>query len=166
VTPFRLEAAQPADAAAIAALRSAVADDLTVKHGEGHWSHTATEKGVRADMRRSTVYVARDNDRIVATLALTTRKPWAIDRRYFSGVKRPSYMLSLAVAPPLQGQGIGRQCIEAAKVICREWPADALCLDAYDTGAGAGEFYHKCGFTEVGRGIYRNMPLIFFEMMM
>ena len=68
------------------------------------------------------------------------------------------------VAPQLRTSAT--QCIDASKVICREWPADALCLDAYDTGAGAGEFYRKCGFTEVGRGTYRNMPLIFFELLM
>jgi len=52
---------------------------------------------------------------------------------------------------------------KAAVEACRNWPADALCLDAYDTDAGAGEFYRKCGFTEVGRAVYRNTPLIYFE---
>ena len=57
----------------------------------------------------------------------------------------------MAVDPSRQGTGVGRRCIAEAVTICRAWPADSLCLDAYDADAGAGEFYRKCGFTEVGR---------------
>jgi len=39
-------------------------------------------------------------------------------------------------------------------------------LDAYDTAAGAGEFYRKCGFEEVGRVIYRGTPLIYYQMLL
>ena len=71
----------------------------------------------------------------------------------------------MAVDPSRQGTGVGRRCIAEAVTLCRAWPADALCLDAYDADAGAGEFYRKCGFTEVGRATYRNTPLIYFEML-
>jgi hypothetical protein len=46
-----------------------------------------------------------------------------------------------------------------------QWPADAIRLDAFDAEAGAGGFYSKCGFREVGRVSYRNVPLIYFEML-
>jgi len=39
-------------------------------------------------------------------------------------------------------------------------------LDAYDAQAGAGEFYRKCGFEEVGRVIYRGTPLIYFQLLL
>ena len=71
----------------------------------------------------------------------------------------------MAVDPARQHAGIGRACIEEALEIARDWPADAVCLDAYDTPAGAGDFYRKCGFTEVGRAEYRGTPLIYFEML-
>jgi hypothetical protein len=45
----------------------------------------------------------------------------------------------------------------------REWPADAIRLDAYDGASGGGPFYRKCGFTEVGRTVYRSTPLVYFE---
>lgn len=102
----------------------------------------------------------------MATFELATKKPWAIDRRYFTDVKRPLYLLGMAVDPERQRTGIGRQCIAQAVEVCRMWPADALCLDAYDADAGAGVFYRKCGFTEVGRATYRNTPLIYFEWLM
>ena len=46
----------------------------------------------------------------------------------------------------------------------QKWPGDAIRLDAYDSQAGAGEFYRKCGFREAGRASYRGTPLIYFEM--
>jgi GNAT superfamily N-acetyltransferase len=158
-----LSIATPDEAEAVAALRNAVASVLTARHGIGHWSSVSSERGVRSSMKRSSIFVARDNGRIVATLELATKKPWAIDRRYFTAVTRPLYLLAMAVDPVQQRAGLGRQCIDQAVQICRTWPADALCLDAYDAEAGAGEFYRKCGFTEVGRATYRNTPLIYFE---
>lgn len=160
-----LTIAAEADAAAIAALQNAVASELTERFGIGHWSSVATERGVRASMKRASIFVVRDDRDIAATLTLATRKPWAIDRKYFTPVERPVYLLAMAVDPVRQRAGIGRACIEEALEIARDWPADAVCLDAYDTPAGAGDFYRKCGFTEVGRAEYRGTPLIYFEML-
>jgi hypothetical protein len=39
-------------------------------------------------------------------------------------------------------------------------------LDAYDAAAGAGDFYAKRGFPEVGRVTYRGTPLIDFELLL
>jgi GNAT superfamily N-acetyltransferase len=161
----KLREAADGDALKIADLRSAVADTLTKRFGPGHWSGVATEKGVRLDMRISKVFVARHGGRVVATLRLTTRKPWAIDPAYFSASMRPLYLLSMAVVPDLQRQGIGRQSMEQVREICRRWPADAVRLDAYDAPAGAGMFYAKCGFKNVGRAEYRGCPLLYFEWM-
>jgi GNAT superfamily N-acetyltransferase len=108
--------------------------------------------------------VAHAGSAPVATLTLSTRKPWAIDTRYFSPARRPLYLTAMEVSPELQRQGIGRKCLQEANRIAREWPADALRLDAFDAVAGAGEFYRKCGFREVGRVTYRGAPLIYFEM--
>ena len=151
------------DAAAVAALRNAVASELTARHGTGHWSSVSTDKGVRSSMKGSSVYVTRDGRRVIAALTLATKKPPTIDRRYFTPVTRPLYLLGMAVDPARQGTGIGRRCIDEAVKICSQWPADALCLDAYDADAGAGDFYRKCGFAEVGRVVYRGTSLIYFE---
>jgi len=115
-------------------------------------------------MRISTVYIARDRNRLIATLTLSTPKPWAIDKKVFSASRRPLYLTSMAVAPDVQRQGVGRQCVDEARRIARRWPGEAIRLDAWD--AGAGDFYRKCGFGEVGRASYRNAPLIYFEMLL
>jgi len=161
-----LDEATPEDAAAIARLRNDVADRLTRHHGKGHWSYASSEYGILSCMKRSRVYVAWHDGRIIATLTLQTKKPWAIDRSYFTDVKTPVYLLSMAVDVESQGQGIGRQCVEQARAIAERWPADAIFLDAYDANAGAGEFYRKCGFEEVGRVTYRGTPLIYFQLLL
>ncbi len=158
-------AATPADAATIAALRNATAADLDGRHGDGWWSGHCTDKGVLFDLRHSSVVVARHGDRIVASFRLATKKPWAIDRTYFTAVPQPLYLTSMAVAPDLQRQGIGRACLVHALQLARRWPAQALCLDAFDHAAGAGEFYRKCGYHEKGRVTYRGVPLIYFELL-
>jgi len=160
----KLEIATPSDAAKIASLLAATAAHLTGAHGVGPWSGKISEKGVLFAMRNSTVYVARHQGKLIATLTLGTKKPWAIDRKYFSKCDRPLYLTSMAIIPELQQQGIGRLCIEAVKKIAKQWPADAIFLDAYDAAAGAGGFYGKCGFREVGRAAYRGAPLVYFEM--
>ncbi len=154
------------DAAALASLRTAVAEHLTRSYGRGHWSSAVTEKSVLHGIKTSRVLVARNDSRIIATLRLATKKPWAIDPKYFVSVRRPLYLIDMAVEPALQRQGVGRRLLEEARSVAQRWPADAIRLDAYDASAGAGAFYEKCGFHEVGRAIYRGSPLVYFELLL
>lgn len=155
--------AEESDAPALAALRAATARDLTEKFGRGHWSGEATERGVIAGMRESKIWLARRGSVLVATFRMSTTKPWAIERSYFARSAHPLYLTDMAVRPDLQGKGIGRRCLVKAVAYARDWPADAIRLDAYDAEAGAGMFYEKCGFREVGRVAYRGVPLVYYE---
>ena len=105
------EPAAAGDAAALAALHTAVADHLTGRYGRGPWSSRSTEKGVLFGMRHSRVFVAREGTKIVATLRLTTRKLWDIDTNYFTACRQAFYLTNMAVAPSRQHQGIGRRCL-------------------------------------------------------
>jgi GNAT superfamily N-acetyltransferase len=141
-----------------------VADRLTRDFGTGHWSSPVTEPAQAESVRRSGVFVAKAGDEIIGTLRLATKKPWAIDPSYFTTVIRPLYLTDMAVSVDHQRCGIGRLCMAEAVRIARQWPADALRLDAYNAAAGAGGFYEKCGFKEVGRVVYRRTPLIYYEL--
>jgi GNAT superfamily N-acetyltransferase len=163
---FSLRLATADDAATLAALHTAVAEELTRLHGRGAWSTKTSEKGILHAMRTSRVFVAREGAEIVATLRLATKKPWAIDTRYFSPCSNPLYLVGMAVTPARQRQGLGRKCLEDATRIARDWPADAVRLDAFEGEAGAGGFYAKCGWSEVGRTSYRDTPLIYFEFLL
>jgi GNAT superfamily N-acetyltransferase len=159
-------AATPDDAPALVALRNAAGAQLTRRFGHGHWSSHVTEKGVLRAMAASRVLVARQGDAVLGTLRLVTKKPWAIDPDAFTRVRRPLYLLDMAVDPAAQNQGVGRALLEEAKAVARAWPADAIRLDAYDALAGAGGFYDKCGYREVARVIYRGVPLIYYELLL
>src|SRR5215471_8422159 len=96
---FTLELATSSEATAIAFLRNSVSDELTRAHGRGPWSAHVTERGVLYVMRQSKLFVARDQTGIIATFQLATKKPWAIDVKYFSPCRKPLYLLAMAVAP-------------------------------------------------------------------
>jgi GNAT superfamily N-acetyltransferase len=155
--------ASDADAEALAAMRTAVAHDLSKQFGHGHWSSIVTVKSVLRGLPHARVLVACEREAIVGTLRMATKKPWAIDRAYFVEVPRPLYLTDMAVAPARQRHDIGRHLIEAAKKATRDWPAQAIRLDAYDGLAGAGPFYVRCGFAEAGRVTYRGVPLVYYE---
>jgi GNAT superfamily N-acetyltransferase len=163
---IKLHIARPDEAPAIAELHAVAARHLTSQHGQGFWSKPTSEKGVRFNMRNGTVYIARKRNKLIATLTLATKKPWAIDRKYFSKLKLPLYLIGMAVAPDEQRKGIGRLCLKEVGRIASQWGVDAIRLDAYDAVAGAGGFYRKCGFREVGRAAYKGAPLIYFELLL
>lgn len=163
---LRFATAVEDDAPAVAAIRAAVAADLTRRHGQGHWSLVATEQGVLRDVRTARVEIAWHAGRPVGTVRLALKKPWAIDASYFTPRAVPLYLTDMAVLPELQHRGIGRRCLQHALEIARAWPADVVRLDAYDGPAGAAGFYARCGFQEVGRATYRKTPLIYFEMLL
>lgn len=117
---MKLEVAKPDDAVAIASLWVAASQALTARHGEGPWSGQRTEKGVLYEMRNAAVHVLRRRNKVIATLTLCTKKPWAIDRTYFTKCHRPLYLTSMAVAPDLQRQGVGRLCMDAAAKLVKQ----------------------------------------------
>jgi len=76
---LRFCTALQSDAPELAALHTAASEDLTQRFGHGLWSSIATEKGVLFAIRNKHMLVARKGKRIVGTLSLQTKKPWAID---------------------------------------------------------------------------------------
>jgi hypothetical protein len=90
--------ATAADVPAIAALHESIAQDLTRRHGRGHWSSVPTERAILRGLETSTVLVARRMSEIVGTVRVAAKKPWAIDVRYFAPVPKAVYLQALAVA--------------------------------------------------------------------
>ena len=70
---------------------------------------------------------------------------------------------SMTISEQRRRSRVGRQLMDRAKVVATEWPVDAIRLDAHDGPSGGGPFYARCGFTEVGRKVYRGVPLVYFE---
>ena len=160
---LRFFTAVQSDAPELAALHTAASEDLTKRFGPGLWSSVATEKGMLFNMRHKHVLIARKGKRIIGTLNLQTKKPWAIDVSYFTPVKKALYLTAMAVLPAMQKQGVGCALLEEAIKQTRKWPADAIRLDAWDAVAGAGPFYARCGYHELAHTAYKENPLIYLE---
>ena len=165
--------ATPGDAAEIAALRNAAAAKLTETHGTGVWSTGSSERGVLRGLQRpqfERTLIARKGRAIVAVLHLQTKKPWAIDIKYFAPVPRALYLVGMAVHPDHQRSGMGRAILKEAEAVARKWDKEqavsAIRLDAWDAPAGAGPFYAKCEYLERGRVKYRDNPLVYYERML
>jgi GNAT superfamily N-acetyltransferase len=151
------------DARELVALGTAVAHDMTRQFGEGGWSATPGKDDVVGQVSASRVFIARRDAEVIGTVRLARAVPWAIDSSAFTPVAKALYVLGLAVAPDARGQGVGRRLMDAAKAAARSESAGALWLDAYEHVAGAGPFYLKCGFRQVGRTSYKQVPLIYYE---
>jgi GNAT superfamily N-acetyltransferase len=158
--------ATPAEVPELAALHTAASADLTLRYGQGFWSHQTTERGALNSLRYARVLIASRGKSIVGTLRLANKKPWAIDVNYFTPVKKAIYLTGMAVLPKFQRQGIGRLLLEQAVSQARAWPAEAIRLDAFNAVAGASPFYARCGFRETARVVYRKNPLIYFELVL
>lgn len=166
---YKILLAAEADAAPLAALHAAVADHLTGHYGHGPWSSAPSERAVLSHLHKpkfSRALVVHGDGRIIAALRLATKKPWAIDTKYFSLAKMPLYLTGMAVHPDYQRKGLGRLILKEAEAVARSWPADTIRLDAFDSNAGAGHFYAKCGYREVARVAYKGNPLVYFELML
>src|SRR5262245_35051367 len=158
-----LRRATDAGIPALLMLRLAVDADQARRFGRDRWTTTISERSIARGFKSSRVLVALEQRRLVGTLRMDTKKPWAIDLRYFTPVPKAVYLHDVDVMPEQQRRGIGRALIEGAKAEARAWPVDAIRLDAFDGPSGAGPFYRKCGFTEVGHAVYRSVPLVYFE---
>jgi GNAT superfamily N-acetyltransferase len=161
--PLSFRFATVADIPELVTLRLAVDADQERRFGRERWRTTISEKSVARGLKSSRVLVAHQQRKIIGTIRMETNKPWAIDLRYFRPVCKAVYLHDFDVAPERQRAGIGRALLERAKALARQWPVEAIRVDAYDGPAGAESFYRKCGFVEVGRAVYRGVPLVYLE---
>jgi len=158
--------AKDEDIPAIAALHNATAGALAAKFGDGPWAGLGNERGAEVSLRHARIRLGRVGKKIYTMLRLAPKKPWAIDASYFTPVKRPLYLTGMAVSVAHQRSGLGRLALADAREVARDWPADAIRLDAWEAVAGAGGFYAKCGFRDRGRAVYRGTPLAYYEMLL
>jgi GNAT superfamily N-acetyltransferase len=158
---FRL--AGKTDVPALVELQLAIDADQAERFGDDRYTTTISEKSVARSLESSRMVVATRRGRIVGTVRMETKKPWAIDLNYFTPACKAVYLHNVNVHPQLQRSGIGRQLMERVKQVAKEWPVDTIRLDAYDGPSGAGPFYRKCGFKKLGHALYRSVPMVYYE---
>jgi GNAT superfamily N-acetyltransferase len=155
--------ARETDIPALLELQLAIDADQAERFGDDRYTTTISEKSIARSLKSSRMVVATRRGRIVGTVRMETKKPWAIDLNYFTPACTAVYLHNVNVNPTLQRTGIGRQLMEYVKQVAKDWPVAAIRLDAYDGPAGGGPFYSKCGFKKLGHAIYRGVPLVYYE---
>lgn len=145
-------------------LRQRAGDELTRLHGPGHWSGVGSVPTIRKHARAGTLFGVERDSVLVATFTLSERKIGFYRKGWFREPDVPAlYLTNMAIDPPEQRKGIGRWTMKHIEGVARDRKLRALRFDAYDSPAGAGPFYQKCGYTLVHRGAIGAVGLEYYE---
>ena len=106
-----------------------------------------------AGIKESSLYVAKDNNRIVGTMILR-HKPeegyknveWMTDNNY----EKIYVVYTLAVHPDFIGLGIGKKLLDFAEELARKEECISLRLDVVKGNIPAENLYKKCGYKYIG----------------
>jgi len=111
----------------------------------GHEWRQLKQQAVDYDLggNPTSVLVAELDGRIVA---------FACNRLYRQ--RRIGHVANLAVAPPLQGKGIGKLLLEASMQHFRDTGMRYVRIETLAQNEKADRFYRSIGFQEVGRQVY------------
>lgn len=159
--------ARLSDLKAICRVKKAAAEDLTARHGKGHWSGINLGNVVKRLVQGDTLYVAEIDSglTLVGTFTIDRVMPYFYDRKWFKkvGVNGFCTVRSMAIDPAHQKKGIGREIMKGIELLARRNRLKSIRLDAYAGPAGAGGFYEKCGYKKVHKGKFRKIELEYFE---
>jgi ribosomal protein S18 acetylase RimI-like enzyme len=101
---------------------------------------------VRDDMKDSTVYLIKQNNEVVATVALQ----WNDERNWGPQPPVAGYMHRMAVKDGFHGQGLGAQIVVWAKQQAAEHGRQYLRLDCEAANSQLCAYYEKLGFVQIG----------------
>ena len=134
---LRIEVATPEDVPAMLGIVNSAFVVETFIEG----TRTDT-KQLRAMMRKGTFLVARDDDRVVASIYTELRG----ERGYFG---------MLAVDPSRQGTGLGRVMVKAAEDFLRANGCRFVDISVLSPRTELFPFYGKLGYRETGKAEYQ-----------
>ena len=153
---MRLELATQNDFDAIIAFY----DDVTVRTPDmtvyARWSKGKhpTEKGIKAYIDEGSMYLYRDNGKIVGAMAVTMYQGedyHAIDWSQQVADDEVAVIHILAVSPDRQGKGIGSEMIREAIRMAKSKGMQAIRLDALASNTPAHKIYERLGFEYRGQ---------------
>ncbi len=154
----------PEDVQDVRDIRVRAAEDLTIRHGVGHWSHVTTLRTLRRRALEKQVLAVDRNGSLIGTFTVSAKKIGFYRNSWFANPDDPAlYLTDMAIHPNKQRMGVGRWCMAEIDNMARRDGLLAVRLDAYDAPAGAGAFYEKCGYRRVHHGSVNGTPLMYYE---
>lgn len=158
--------ARAEDAAAIHALLESCGLHLQQAAGLGNWVPAYPLDRLRDDLAGSArrVFGVWEDDALVATFTLSREQSGSYDREPWTlRAERPAFVNRLAVAPLLQGTGLGSWCTGQAERLARAYGHDAVRLDAFAQNRRLLDFYRAQGYDERGMRRRGEMDFVAFE---
>lgn len=130
--------------------------DMQERLGLSHWVPAYPLEAMRRSAQERQVYAVLHEDQVIATFTIGTEIPafykniLPIWEMWGMSAIRALYVNHLAILPSLQGQGLGRQCMQRIERFAIEQACEAIRLDAYAGHPGLHIFYPKLGFQPRG----------------
>lgn len=168
---LRIEFAQPSDARELATLHDAVAQEVTARLGQGHWSKPTRLERMREAIKRSdgqpnsrNIFVARESGVIVATVTISHRGMHLWKRSLWERPKEPGLaVFSLAVLPSRYRQGLGREMMHFAEEEAQRDGLRWVRLDAYTVNPDSNAFYQALGYANRGTQWFGEVGIDLYE---
>jgi ribosomal protein S18 acetylase RimI-like enzyme len=125
----------------------AAAGRALAEQGYGNWDPPYPLERVERDIVEREVWLVRRDGAPIATYTLATSavRPYA-PAPWTDVDAHAVYLNRLAVAPALQGQGIGAECLEAVATRARLLGARAVRCDVLAANAPLRDFYERHGY--------------------
>ncbi len=145
-------------------LRKEAAEELTRKHGKGPWSKISLLGTVLSKLTDNTLFVVVEDGNLAGTFTLDVEKTDRESKPWFKRQSAPAcYLRNMSIDPKFQGKGLGRSALYEIESRARKLRVKAVRLDSYVGSGGASEFYKKCGYTFVHRGLLDKAELDYYE---
>ncbi len=138
------------DIAALNLLLNQCADSMAAQ-GMPHWLGVYDEIAVASNLQQKTVYTLRDQQQIVACVALSNQPANYYVDCWPDAPKADYYLTMLAVTPDCQQRGFGKLMVQFCQ---RQVPAgQTLQLDAVVHYPALLDFYRRLDFKQIHQGI-------------
>lgn len=133
------------------ALIEACGEDMYRRLGLDHWKPPTPKADFREYARTKDVFAVVEGERLVATFTIRFDGPEPYPASSWADAShRAIYLNKLAVMPSLQGQGLGRWCMDEVERLARERGCHAVRFDALTRNVALLAFYDHLGYLRRG----------------
>jgi len=125
----------------------------TINYPKWKYKVYPSEVSVREKVLRNQQFVCMDDERIVGAFVLNDDPQGMYENAdWIVELLQGEYMVchTLATAPDIQGQGVGRQMVEFCIQYAKDKGYKGIRLDVVPDNIPARRLYEKCGFKYVG----------------
>jgi GNAT superfamily N-acetyltransferase len=126
-------------------------EDMWRRLGLDHWKPPTPKEVFREYARTKEVFAVHDTHELVATFTIGFDAPEPYPPSCWADTSHKAiYLNKLAVLPTLQGQGIGRWCMEQIERLARDRGCQSVRFDALTRNAPLLAFYDRLGYRRCG----------------